>query len=135
LLISWEVNLANDWGRSHESLLHFRKSNKIIFNVDEVRVPYNAHTLRYPHHPQAKSSQCGNGKEYVWTPHPKGAKPKDVFEIPTLTNNSWEREKHSIIDRNFLYSVSKTLLSKMNKLLLIGRAYFDVPATTEDKML
>ena len=89
-----KANLANDWGRSHESLLHFRKSNKIIFNVDEVRVPYNAHTLRYPHHPQAKSSQYGNGKEYVWTPHPKGAKPKDVFEIPTLTNNSWEREKH-----------------------------------------
>jgi len=89
-----KANLADDWGRSHESLLHFRKSNKIIFNVDEVRVPYNVHTLKYPQHPQAKSSQYGNGKEYVWTPHPKGAKPKDVFEIPTLTNNSWEREKH-----------------------------------------
>jgi site-specific DNA-methyltransferase (adenine-specific) len=89
-----KANLANDWGRSHESLLHFRKSNKIIFNVDEVRIPYNAHTLKYPKHPQAKTSQYGNGKSYVWTPHPKGAKPKDVFEIPTLTNNSWEREKH-----------------------------------------
>lgn len=89
-----KANLANDWGRSHESLLHFRKSNKIIFNVDAVRVPYNVHTLKYPRHPQAKSSQYGNGKEYVWTPHPNGAKPKDVFEIPTLTNNSWEREKH-----------------------------------------
>ena len=89
-----KANLANDWGRSHESLLHFRKSNKIIFNVDDVRIPYNAHTLKYPKHPQAKTSQYGNGKSYVWTPHPKGAKPKDVFEIPTLTNNSWEREKH-----------------------------------------
>jgi len=89
-----KANLGNDWGRSHESLLHFRKSKKIIFNVDEVRVPYNAHTLKYPKHPQAKTSQYGNGKNYVWTPHPKGAKPKDVFEIPTLTNNSWEREKH-----------------------------------------
>ena len=89
-----KANLTNDWGRSHESLLHFRKSNKIIFNVDEVRIPYNAHTLKYPKHPQAKTSQYGNGKSYEWTPHPKGAKPKDVFEIPTLTNNSWEREKH-----------------------------------------
>jgi site-specific DNA-methyltransferase (adenine-specific) len=89
-----KANLTDDWGRSHESLLHFRKSNEIVFNVDDVRVPYNAHTLKYPKHPQAKSSQYGNGKEYVWTPHPKGAKPKDVFEIPTLTNNSWEREKH-----------------------------------------
>ena len=50
--------------------------------------------FKYPKHPQAKTSQYGNGKSYVWTPHPKGAKPKDVFEIPTLTNNSWEREKH-----------------------------------------
>jgi len=57
-------------------------------------VPYNTHTLKYPKHPQAKSSQYGNGKSYVWTPHPKGAKPKDVFEIPTLTNDFWEREKH-----------------------------------------
>ena len=89
-----KANLGNDWGRSHESLLHFRKSKKIIFNMDDVRVPYNSHTLKYPKHPQAKSSQYGNGKNYVWSPHPKGAKPKDVFEIPTLTNNSWEREKH-----------------------------------------
>ena len=89
-----KANLTNDWGRSHESLLHFRKNKKIIFNVDHVRISYNLHTLKYPKHPQAKTSQYGNGKEYVWTPHPKGAKPKDVFEIPTLTNNSWEREKH-----------------------------------------
>jgi len=89
-----KANLSNDWGRSHESLLHFRKSKKNIFNVDDVRVSYNLHTLKYPKHPQAKTSQYGNGKTYVWTPNPKGAKPKDVFEIPTLSNSSWEREKH-----------------------------------------
>lgn len=89
-----KANLANDWGRSHESLLHFRKSKNNIFNVDDVRVPYNVHTLKYPQHPQAKTSQYGNGKQYVWTPHPKGAKPKDVFEIPTLSNSSWQREDH-----------------------------------------
>ena len=89
-----KANLTNDWGRSHESLLHFRKSKKIIFNVDDVRVSYNLHTLKYPKHPQAKTSQYGNGKTYVWTPNPKGAKPKDVFEIPTLSNSSWERENH-----------------------------------------
>ena len=50
--------------------------------------------MKYPKHPHAKTSQYGNGKTYVWTPHPKGAKPKDVFEIPTLSNSSWERENH-----------------------------------------
>lgn len=89
-----KANLGNDWGRSHESILHFRKGKSHIFNTDNVRVPYNAHTLKYPSHPQAKSSQFGNGGKYTWTPHPDGAKPKDVFEIPTLTNGSWERTNH-----------------------------------------
>jgi len=89
-----KANLSNDWGRSHESILHFRKSREFIFNIDEVRVPYNAHTLKYPVHPQAETSQYGNGKQYVWTPNPKGARPKDVFEIPTISNSSWEKEEH-----------------------------------------
>jgi len=91
-----KANLGNDWGRSHESILHFRKSKDVIFNLDDVRIPYNAHTLKYPNHPQAETSQYfnGSGKKYDWTPHPEGAKPKDVFEIPTMSNNSWERMNH-----------------------------------------
>jgi len=89
-----KANLSNDWGRSHESILHFRKSKKFIFNTDDVRVPYNAHTLKYPSHPQADTSQYGNGKKHIWTPNIRGAKPKDVMEIPTLSNNSWERMEH-----------------------------------------
>jgi len=89
-----KANLTNDWGRSHESMLHFRKSKKFIFNTDEVRIPYNTHTLKYPRHPQADTSQYGNGKKHLWTPNSKGAKPKDVFEIPTLSNSSWERMEH-----------------------------------------
>jgi site-specific DNA-methyltransferase (adenine-specific) len=90
-----KANLGNDWGRSHESLLHFRKSKKFIFNIDEVRIPYNEHTLKYPARSQAKTSQYNrNGKEYNWTPNPLGAKPKDVFEIPTISNHAWEKTEH-----------------------------------------
>ncbi len=91
-----KANLGNDWGRSHESILHFRKSKNFIFNIDEARIPYNAHTLKYPSRPQAESSQYnnGNGKDYIWEPNPLGAKPKDVFEIPTLSNGSWEKTAH-----------------------------------------
>jgi site-specific DNA-methyltransferase (adenine-specific) len=91
-----KANLGNDWGRSHESILHFRKSKEFIFNIDEVRVAYNAHTLKYPSRPQAETSQYnnGNGKEYIWEPNPLGAKPKDVFEIPTISNGSWEKTEH-----------------------------------------
>jgi site-specific DNA-methyltransferase (adenine-specific) len=91
-----KANLTKDWGRSHESILHFRKSRKFTLNVDEVRIPYGRHTLKYPVHPQAISSQYGNGKpgREDWRPHPKGAKPKDVFEIPVTSNGMREKTPH-----------------------------------------
>ncbi len=91
-----KANLGNDWGRSHESILHFRKSKDFIFNIDEVRIPYNEHTLKYPKRTQAATSQYSNGKQnnYIWEPNPLGAKPKDVFEIPTISNGAWEKYPH-----------------------------------------
>ncbi len=91
-----KANLGNDWGRSHESILHFRKSKEYIFNIDGIRIPYNEHTLKYPKRPQAETSQYANGKKnnYIWEPNPLGAKPKDVLEIPTIANGAWEKYPH-----------------------------------------
>jgi len=91
-----KANLGHDWGRSHESILHFRKTKLFTLNVDDVRVPYGNHTLKYPSHPQALTSQYGNGKERQehWTPNPLGAKPKDVIEIPTTCNGMGEKTPH-----------------------------------------
>ncbi len=91
-----KANLGNDWGRSHESILHLRKTKKFTLNMDEIRISYSEHTLKYPAHPQAESSQYGNGKKKspIWTPHPLGAKAKDVFEIPATCNGMGEKTKH-----------------------------------------
>lgn len=90
-----KANLGADWGRSHESILHLRKTDKFKLNVDDVRIPYGNHTLKYPAHPQAESSQYGaGGKRDDWTPHPLGAKPKDVIEIPTTCNGMGEKTPH-----------------------------------------
>lgn len=91
-----KANLGKDWGRSHESILHFRKSKSHIFNIDQIRIPYNDHTTKYPKRSQAQSSQYsnGNGKAYTWEPNPLGAKPKDVLEIPTISNGAWEKYPH-----------------------------------------
>jgi site-specific DNA-methyltransferase (adenine-specific) len=90
-----KANLGSDWGRSHESILHLRKTESFQLNVDDVRIPYGYHTLKYPSHPQAVTSQYGNGKARDdWTPHPLGAKPKDVFEIPTTCNGMGEKTPH-----------------------------------------
>ncbi len=91
-----KANLGQDWGRSHESLIHFRRSKRHRLNVDDIRIPYGAHTLKYPSHPQAETSQYGNGgkRKDVWTPNTNGAKPKDVLEIPTTCNGSGETTAH-----------------------------------------
>lgn len=89
-----KANLGNDWGRSHESIIHLRKTKEHIFNIDAGRIPYNAHTLKYPARPQAQTSQYSNGKQYLWSPNPNGAKPKDVLEIPTISNGAWEKYSH-----------------------------------------
>lgn len=91
-----KANLGNDWGRSHESMLHLRKTRRFAFNTDDVRIPYGRHTLKYPSHPQAATSQYGNSgrRKDIWHPHPKGAKPKDVIEIPTTCNGMGEKTPH-----------------------------------------
>ncbi|MBT4551939.1 site-specific DNA-methyltransferase [bacterium] len=91
-----KANLGKDWGRSHESMLHLRKSKKFIMNIDDVRIPYGQHTLKYPSHPQAETSQYGNNgkRKDVWIPNPAGAKPKDVIEIPTICNGMEEKTPH-----------------------------------------
>lgn len=91
-----KANLGKDWGRSHESILHFRKEKSYTFNLDDIRIPYGNHTLKYPEHPQAETSQYGNGnKKYaLWKPNEKGAKPKDVLEIPTTCNGMHEKTPH-----------------------------------------
>ncbi|KAA8820494.1 restriction endonuclease subunit M [Bifidobacterium rousetti] len=88
-----KANLGKDWGRSHESILHLRKKDFKHINYDSVRIPYGKHTLKYPDHPQADSSQYGR-KGSHWTPNPLGAKPKDVIEIPTTCNGMNEKTPH-----------------------------------------
>ncbi len=90
-----KANLGNDWGRSHESIIHLRKSAKAHLNIDFIRIPYGAHTLKYPSHPQADSSQYGKGqRKDIWFPNPLGAKPKDVIDIPTTCNGMEEKTPH-----------------------------------------
>ena len=90
-----KANLGRDWGRSHESLLHLRKSRRFVMNVDDVRVPYNQHTQKYPARVQAVSSQYGGGvRRDRWEPHPLGAKPRDVLEVPVICNGMAEKTAH-----------------------------------------
>jgi len=94
-----KAGMTDDWGRSHEALLHLRNGRSMVFNVDAVRVPYNRHTLRYPERTQGASSRyerTGSRAESraPWVPHPGGARPRDVIEVPALCNGSPEKTAH-----------------------------------------
>jgi site-specific DNA-methyltransferase (adenine-specific) len=91
-----KANLGRDWGRSHESILHLRKAGARV-DVDAIRVPYNGHTTRYPARIQAVSSQYGgeSAKRETWQPHPLGAKPRDVIELPVICNGMAEKTSHA----------------------------------------
>jgi len=92
-----KANLGRDWGRSHESILHLRRAACAGIHLDDVRIPYNAHTSRYPQRTQAVSSQYardGQAKPPAWQPHPLGAKPRDVLEVPTICNGTAEKTAH-----------------------------------------
>ncbi|OUL30851.1 restriction endonuclease subunit M [Nostoc sp. RF31YmG] len=110
-----KANLSNDWGRSHESILHFRKSKSFYMDIENIRILYGEHTLKYPSHPQAITSQYGNnGKNNgkTWNPNLKGAKPRDVIEIPTTCNGMNEKTKHPTqkpeeLIRKFILASSK----------------------------
>jgi site-specific DNA-methyltransferase (adenine-specific) len=85
-----------DWTRSHEAILHLRKSEHFTFNIDQIREPYNKHTIKYPERSQGESSQYGkaNSARQRWSPNPRGAKPRDVIEIPALNNAMQESTGH-----------------------------------------
>ena len=89
-----KANLGRDWGRSHESVVHLRHLG-FRLDMDAARIPYGQHTLKYPSHPQALSSDFSrHSAKHVWTPHPLGAKAKDVLEIPTISNGMAEKTPH-----------------------------------------
>ena len=92
-----KANLTNDWGRSHESILCLRKSKDFTFNIDQIRIPYNKHTRKYPERKQnGKNSQYGSGTQAnkIWQPNPNGTKPKDVINLPTTCNGMEEKTAH-----------------------------------------
>ena len=111
-----KANLGRDWGRSHESIIHLRGPDASL-DVDAVRVPYNGHTTKYPTRVQAVSSQYGRGvRRDKWEPHPLGAKPRDVLEIPVICNGMTEKTPHAtqkpeaLIERLILASSAKDQL-------------------------
>ena len=70
--------------RKHDTLLFYAKTSNYIFNVDAVRMPYSAGTLK-----QAEAGTISFGR--VVKVNPLGKLPDDVFEISIINSQAKER--------------------------------------------
>src|SRR5437763_619532 len=65
-------------------------------DVDAVRVHDNGHTTKHAERATAVSSQDGRGVgRERWQPHPRGAKPRDVIEIPVIRHGMAATAPHA----------------------------------------
>lgn len=83
------------WQRSHESIICCWKKNP-VFNVDDVREPYTNGFLNGAAgkvRPATPGRLSRNGKETVYSAHPKGALPRDVIKIPALAGGAGMKER------------------------------------------
>lgn len=89
---------ANDWVRSFDVILLCRKGKNYIYNAADIPEPYNFHTSKYPHRKQGTTSMFSRKREassnIQWSPSARGAKPRDVIDIPTTSGNSKEKTPH-----------------------------------------
>jgi site-specific DNA-methyltransferase (adenine-specific) len=66
-------------------------------DVDAVRIPYNAHTTKLPRARPGRvvAVRPRRAPRSSWEPHPGGAKPRDVFDLPVLSNGTAEKTAHA----------------------------------------
>ena len=78
----------NGFGRRHDTILRYSKSNKPTFNADAVRVPYQAEGIN-----RKDDAMWGKhkGTDKVYKPHPFGKIPEDWWVINILNANDPER--------------------------------------------
>ena len=77
-----------DFGRRHDIIFRYSKSDDYFFNADPVRIPYQAEGIN-----RKDDAMWGKhkGTDKIYKPHPLGKIPEDWWEIPILNANDPER--------------------------------------------
>ena len=99
------------WQRSHESILVLWKTDKRLFNLDDVREPYTEQFLNNA----AGKKRAGtsgrftrSGQETTYIAHEKGALPRDVIKVPALAGGAGRNERFFLCKTcDALFALSK----------------------------
>jgi site-specific DNA-methyltransferase (adenine-specific) len=78
----------NDFGRRHDIIFRYSKSNKLTFNADAVRVPYESLAAT-----RTSDTAWGShkGVDKVYRPHHIGKIPEDWWQIDVINSQAKER--------------------------------------------
>ena len=79
----------NDFARKHDVIFRYSKTGKVVFNVDDVRIPYSEDSeerLRY----KARAFRS-SGTYDTYEQNPKGKHPEDWWELQPIMPSSKER--------------------------------------------
>jgi site-specific DNA-methyltransferase (adenine-specific) len=108
---------AQDWCRSHESILRCSKG-KPIFNRDDVREPYTKGFLKNAAGKTRKATKgrFSDGKtETVYKAHESGALPRDVIKVSALAGGAGKKERVDHPTQKPLELCEKLIKSAINK--------------------
>lgn len=81
------------WQRSHESIIAAFKTDKRIFNKDDVREPYTEEYVAQSGKKRTSTKGRMGSKETVYNVNEKGALPRDVIKISALAGGAGSKEK------------------------------------------
>lgn len=86
----WASTVKKSFAKKHDTIFFYSKSDKWIFNMDDVREPYTEKQLKgYKRDDQGYYSVDSKGKKYYTNPH--GQTPGSVFHIGVIGRSSKER--------------------------------------------
>ena len=77
-----------DFGKKHDLILRYSKTDQHIFHADSIRIPYNLDTEKYQS-PKAWGSH--KGIDRLYSPNPKGKVPEDWWTISPINSKAKER--------------------------------------------
>ena len=109
------------WQRSHESIILAWKTEKRIFNLDDVREEYTDTFIKNAagHKRAATPGRFSKSDtETIYNAHPRGALPRDVIKVPALAGGAGRRERFFFCkDCDKLYSLKYRLEHKEHTII------------------
>ena len=110
----------SDFARKHDILLRYSKTKKMVFNVDDIRIPYSDDVIAS--NPSRYDKSYRSNKIYEgYNPNPKGKHPEDWWTMQPIMPSSKERVGYPTQSR-WPYSTASSALA------VIPAMWYSIPS-------